>query len=72
MVHEDYARGLAALRRLPQAARCEDRAEAWLAALFEREARGALGSGLSLAQHLRRLAGFGASEIGVLVAERRG
>ena len=72
MVHEDYARGLAALRCLPQAACCEGRAEAWLTALFEREARGALGSGLSLAQHLRRLAGFGASEIGVLVAERRG
>ena len=60
------------LGRLPQAARFgAGRAEAWVAELRRQEADGALG-GLTPEQHLRRLGGFGASEIGTLVGERRG
>jgi hypothetical protein len=60
------------LRRLPQASHFTDRqAEAWATAVERQQAADALG-GLTLAQHLRRLGGFGASEIGVLVEERRG
>ena len=60
------------LGRLPQAARFgPGRAGAWVAELRRQEADGALG-GLTPEQHLRRLGGFGASEIGVLVEERRG
>lgn len=60
------------LRRLPQAPRFTDRqAEAWAAEWGRQPTADALG-GLTLEQHLRRLGGFGASEIGVLVEERRG
>ena len=60
------------LRGLPQAHCFTDRqAEAWAAEFWRRQTADALG-GLTLEQHLRRLGGFGASEIGVLVEERRG
>jgi len=60
------------LRRLPQASRFTDRqAEAWAAEWGRPQTVDALG-GLTLVQHLRRLGGFGASEIGILVEERRG
>jgi len=60
------------LRRLPQAPRFTDRqTEAWAVEWARQPTADALG-GLTLAQHLRRLGGFGASEIGVLVEERRG
>ena len=45
---------------------------AWWQAARALTATDAFGSGLTLAQQLRRLAGFGASEIGILVGEQRG
>ena len=57
------------LRGLPQAHCFTDRqAEAWAAEFWRRQTADALG-GLTLEQHLRRLGGFGASEIGVLVED---
>lgn len=64
---------LDALHRLPQARHFTDeQAKTWLTAMRARETHGAAGSGLTLTQHIRRLGGFGASEIGRLVGERRG
>lgn len=64
---------IAALQRLPQASGfTPTQIEAWASILIERITADPHGSGLTLEQHLRRLGGFGASEIGVLVGERRG
>lgn len=64
---------LARLHRLPQARRLTDQqAGDWATELVRWHTTDARGSGLTLDQHLRRLAGFGASEIGTLVGERRG
>ena len=61
------------IRRLPQGRFfTEQHIDAWWAALAERATSDAHWSGLTPEQHLRRLGGFGASEIGVLVGERRG
>ncbi|MCP5458705.1 MAG: YqaJ viral recombinase family protein [Gammaproteobacteria bacterium] len=68
---DDFQAAWAVLQRLPQAPHCAERMQTWLTTVAERQAQGTLG-GLSLAQHLRRLSGIGASEIGVLVGERRG
>lgn len=73
MSKESFERAMNALQHLPQAGRfTAPQAETWWAALAERAAADPHGSGLTLEQHLRRLGGFGASEIGVLVGERRG
>ena len=64
---------LQALQKLPQARHfTRQQAQTWWATMQEREAGGAGWSGLTLDQHIRRLGGFGASEIGLLVSERRG
>ncbi|NJN48419.1 MAG: hypothetical protein HC808_20350, partial [Candidatus Competibacteraceae bacterium] len=63
---------LATLQQLPQATHCLARMGSWLEELLARDRRGELGGGLSVAQHLERLRGFGASEIGTLVGEHRG
>jgi hypothetical protein len=64
---------IAVLQRLPQAGGfTPTQVEAWASALIECITADPHGSGLTLEQHLRRLGGFGASEIGVLVGERRG
>lgn len=62
-----------ALRALPQARHLDaERMAAWWQAARALTATDAFGSSLTLAQQLRRLAGFGASEIGILVGEQRG
>lgn len=61
------------LQRLPQAGHfTQQHAEMWLGKLAEQTAADPQWSGLTMEQHVRRLGGFGASEIGVLVSERRG
>lgn len=63
----------AALRALPQARHLDaERMAAWWQAARALAATDAFGSSLTPAQQLRRLAGFGASEIGILVGEQRG
>ena len=49
-----------------------ERMAAWWQAARALAATDAFGSSLTPAQQLRRLAGFGASEIGILVGEQRG
>ena len=68
-----YQSAITALRCLPQAA-CftEQQVEAWLTTLVQRASADPDWSGLTLEQQVRRLGGFGASEIGVLVGGRRG
>ena len=56
------------LRALPQAKHIESRWNDWLQALRQHSGR----SGLSLERQIERLRGFGGSEIGTLVSERRG
>ena len=71
MLSHDEALGR--LAQLPQRTEATAaRARSWLAAVSAAHERDPAGSGLSLEQHLRRLGGFGASEIGTLVGERRG
>ena len=62
-----------ALRALPQARHLDaERMAAWWQAARALAATDAFGSSLTPAQQLRRLAGFGASEIGIWVGEQRG
>jgi hypothetical protein len=62
-----------ALRALPQARHLDaERMATWWQAARALAATDAFGSSLTPAQQLRRLAGFGASEIGILVGEQRG
>lgn len=62
-----------ALRALPQARQIEtERMAAWWRAVQARATTDPFSSSLTPAQQVRRLAGFGASEIGVLVGEQRG
>ena len=68
----DFAVLLQTLRALPQARHfTAQQAAGWLTQMQAREAEGANG-GLPFVGHVRRLGGFGASEIGLLVGERRG
>lgn len=62
-----------ALRALPQARHLDaERMATWWQAARALAATDAFGSSLTPAQQLRRLAGFGASEIGIWVGEQRG
>ncbi len=62
-----------ALRALPQARHLDaERMATWWQAARALAATDAFGSSLTPAQQLRRLGGFGASEIGILVGEQRG
>ena len=62
-----------ALRALPQARHFDaERMATWWQAARALAATDAFGSSLTPAQQLRRLGGFGASEIGILVGEQRG
>ena len=64
----DLAVLLQTLRALPQARHfTAQQAAGWLTQMQARQAEGASG-GLPLVGHVRRLGGFGASEIGLLVA----
>ena len=68
----DFAVLLQTLRALPQARHFTvQQAAGWLTQMQAREAEGTSG-GLPFVAHVRRLGGFGASEIGLLVGERRG
>ena len=62
-----------ALRALPQARHLDaERMATWWQAARALAATDAFGSSLTPTQQLRRLAGFGASEIGIWVGEQRG
>ena len=62
-----------ALRALPQARHLDaERMATWWRAVRALATTDAFGSSLTPAQQLRRLGGFGASEIGILVGEQRG
>lgn len=69
--HDDTLRPrlAAMLEALPHAAQIRQRHESWLDALLDADHAG---SGLSPERQVQRLAGFGGSEIGVLVTEQRG